>query len=828
MNYKSLLENEDNPQLKLAYEFVKYTNKNIFLTGKAGTGKTTFLKALKELLPKRMIVVAPTGVAAINAGGVTIHSFFQLPFGVQIPEISNKKNKYRFNNTKIDIVKSLDLLIIDEISMVRADLLDSIDEVLRRYANRDLPFGGIQLLMIGDLQQLAPVVKQDEWELIKDYYENMYFFSSRTLNQTDYVSIELEHVYRQKDNKFINILNKIRDNNLDDNTLTELNKNYNESFVTNIPEEYIVLTTHNYKADRINNHKLQQIKENVHEFEARIEGNFPENSFPLDYNINFKVGAQVMFVKNDSSGEKMYYNGKIGVIEKFEEDIIYVKCKDIENLIPVIQEEWENVKYILDDDSKEIKPQVEGKFIQYPLKLAWAITIHKSQGLTFEKAIIDGERSFAHGQVYVALSRCSNMEGMFLNSLLTRNSIKSDIVVSEFNKKITYNKPNNQLLEESKNGFQKQLILELFDFKKLAGHLGYCLKIIRENQMSIQGNLYETLVYILDIINNEIILISKKFENQIDKFININPDIENNHKLQERIKKGSEYFHEKLIGNIETKIMNIEIESDNKNLTNSLNRIINRIENEFVKKLTCLSGVKDGFSLEKYLEIRAKSNIVNIKTKKTDIKLEIVSNTIKNKELYNDLKKWRDKKAEKDGLPKYMIVQLNTINTISELLPKTVDDLKKIKGIGKKKLSKYAEDILKIVEKYIENNKDLENEKINFDEISESKKIKNTETKKLQTHLHTLELYQNGNSIDKISDIRRISKNTIEEHIAKCIEEDLVDTFEFVNENRFNIIKEVFEDKGLEFLKPTKEVLGDDYTYSELKFVRSHMVKNRS
>ncbi|MEN8905595.1 MAG: AAA family ATPase, partial [Clostridiales bacterium] len=554
---KDLFENVDNVQLKLAFEFIQYTNKNIFLTGKAGTGKTTFLKSLKENLPKRMIVVAPTGVAAINAGGVTIHSFFQLPFGPQIPldnenksENAFKRNNYKFNITKIDIIKSLDLLVIDEISMVRADLLDGIDEVLRRYKEKDKFFGGVQLLMIGDLQQLSPVVRDSEWEILKSYYDNMYFFSSRALKSTQCICVELKHIYRQKDDYFIDLLNKVRNNELSADTLNKINKRFEEKFTKDVPEGYIILTTHNSKAQKINGFKLKQLKTDEFIFEAEIEGNFPENSYPIEYTLSFKKGAQVMFVKNDTSAEKLFYNGKIGKIENIKDNIIYVKCENENDYIEVTPVEWENIKYTINNENKEIESKVEGRFTQFPLRLAWSITIHKSQGLTFEKAIIDAKNAFSHGQVYVALSRCKTLEGLFLNSKISSECIINDKIVTDFTNKIGLDTPDRLLLEKSKYEYQKILLLDLFEFSNIARLFGYCLKIYRENKGSLQQSFYDVADKILNLINNDLIIVSKKFETQIEKILEFDQDIENNKKLNERIKKACAYFREKIENNI--------------------------------------------------------------------------------------------------------------------------------------------------------------------------------------------------------------------------------------------------------------------------------------
>lgn len=412
---------EENSELKLAWDFVEKTGCNIFLTGKAGTGKTTFLRNLRERSPKRMVVLAPTGIAAINAGGVTIHSFFQLPLSPFVPGASfggREQKRYKFGKAKRNIIKTLDLLVIDEISMVRADLLDAVDSVMRRYRAHNLPFGGVQLLLIGDLQQLAPVVKDDEWEMMKSYYDTPFFFSSKALNNAGYHTIELQKVYRQQDSSFLALLNSIRENRADDRTLAELNRRYIPGFTPPQGSNYIRLTTHNYQAQQINDRQLALLDGTACDYRASVEGTFPESSFPADETLTLKAGAQVMFIKNDVN--KRYYNGMIGEVAFAGRDMIKVVSKDTGETIDLEPAEWTNSKYALDAKTKEITETVEGVFRQYPLRLAWAITIHKSQGLTFEHAIIDASHSFAHGQTYVALSRCKSLEGMVLGAPLGR------------------------------------------------------------------------------------------------------------------------------------------------------------------------------------------------------------------------------------------------------------------------------------------------------------------------------------------------------------------------------------------------------------------------
>ena len=462
------MENESNPELQLAWDFVEKTGANVFLTGKAGTGKTTFLRELRSRSPKRMVVLAPTGIAAINAGGVTIHSFFQLPLSPYVPGASfggQERRRYQFGKMKRNILRTLDLLVIDEISMVRADLLDAVDSVMRRYRRHDKPFGGAQLLLIGDLQQLAPVVKDGEWEMMKQYYQTPYFFSSKALGAAGYHTIELQKVYRQQDGQFIALLNKIRDNTANAGTLAELNKRYVPGFVPPPGSNYIRLTTHNAQAQAINSRELAALPGQAVTYKAAVEGDFPESAYPADMNLTLKEGAQVMFIKNAT--DKSYYNGMIGRVEQAAPDSLTVRSKDSGELIELSPDEWTNSRYTIDPASKEITETVEGVFRQYPLRLAWAITIHKSQGLTFEHAVIDASRSFAHGQAYVALSRCKSLEGMVLSAPLSADALISDAAVDSFICGAGANRPTPLTLGTLQREYVVQTLDELFGLQML-------------------------------------------------------------------------------------------------------------------------------------------------------------------------------------------------------------------------------------------------------------------------------------------------------------------------------------------------------------------------
>lgn len=460
---------EKNEELDMAWQLVENTGANVFLTGKAGTGKTTFLRELRRQSPKRMVVLAPTGIAAINAGGSTIHSFFQLPLSPYVPGASfgaKEKRRYQFGKVKRNILRTLDLLVIDEISMVRADLLDAVDSVMRRYRRHDRPFGGVQLLLIGDLQQLAPVVKDDEWEMMKQYYDTPYFFSSKALAMAPCQTIELQKVYRQQDSRFLALLNKIRENRADESTLAELNRRCVPGFVPPPDSDYIRLTTHNYQAQAVNDRELALLPGQAVTYRATVEGTFPENSFPADERLTIKEGAQVMFIKN--APDHSYYNGMIGTVVCAEDDCLRVRSRDSGEVIELEPAEWENTRYTLDESTKEITEAVEGVFRQYPLRLAWAITIHKSQGLTFEHAIIDASRSFAHGQTYVALSRCKSLEGLVLDAPLSREAVISDATVDTFISCAEANRPTPQTLNALQREYVAQTLDELFGFGALA------------------------------------------------------------------------------------------------------------------------------------------------------------------------------------------------------------------------------------------------------------------------------------------------------------------------------------------------------------------------
>lgn len=812
-----------NTELQLAFDFVEYTGEHIFLTGKAGTGKTTFLKTLKEKSPKRMVVVAPTGVAAINAGGVTIHSFFQVSFGPQVSFEQAPAEEKRFNREKINIIRTLDLLVIDEISMVRADLLDAIDAVLRRYKDRSRPFGGVQLLMIGDLQQLSPVVKDSEWSLLKSHYDTLFFFGSRALRQTSFVSIELKQVFRQQDNHFISILNKVRENRLDQEALEALNKRFIPNFSPGTDDGYITLCTHNVQAQRINDSKLQELSGKASLFKATIEGLFPEYSFPTENELYLKVNAQVMFVKNDLSQDKLFFNGKIGKITRIESDKIMVQCPTDENEIAVTPLKWDNVRYSIDPETNEIKETIEGSFIQFPLKLAWAITIHKSQGLTFERAIIDAEASFAHGQVYVALSRCKTLDGMVLSTPISNRSIINDCTVNGFINQVAQNQPDEKWLTVSKQHYQQELVADIFRFQRMRYLLQSINKQLQENDSAVTKLLIDQFEKMRKPLQEELVEVGEKFLAQIAHHITQEPDVEKNKPLQERLTKAADYFTGKINELVITPIENSDLDIDNKAVRKQINEAVSKLSNEAKLKLDCLNACKEGFSVKKILHSRAVALIEKNKPKENRKYNELHSTDIPHPELYNLLRAWRNATADELNLPVYMVFSQKALLELVNYLPIDGKSLKQINGMGSKKVSQFGAEIIEIIADYcLENG--LTQEQIPLKENPEKKKkSKDLKEPKTDTKQITFDLFKTGMKLADIAKERNLTQMTIETHLAHFIGTGELDISLFVTDNKLSKIRTYFEKAASRSLTPAREALGEDFSYSELKFVLKYM-----
>ncbi len=548
-----------NKELNLARRIIEETGANLFLTGKAGTGKTTFLRKLVADSTKRIIVLAPTGVAAINSGGMTINSFFQFPFSPYIPGkgFVSGKSYNQFSKAKKRIISSLDLLVIDEISMVHADILDAIDSLLRRFRNPSLPFGGVQLLLIGDLRQLPPVLREEERNMLLPYYPSLYFFESHALRNAGFLTIELQTIYRQNDTRLIDILNSMRDGAISDASLYALNSRYIPGFNPDDKEGYIRLTTHNRQADALNESKFHQIPKEPVQYVSKIEGTFPENSFPVPGVIDLKEGCQVIFVKNDTGNDRRYYNGMIGKVTALTPESVTVLPFGSDEEIKVEPATWENYDYQIDDESKGIKQVIKGTFSQIPLKLAWAITIHKSQGLTFDKAIIDASKSFAPGQAYVAFSRCTSLDGLVLSAPISKNSLITDRDVSTFIESDRNIRPDGRMLDRLRGEYFRRILQEIFDFQSLKIMFQDHSKSVLEFVAPMHPEYFSKYNEATEIFNKKIVDVGVRFS-ALYAVENLNADsAESSEMLREKIRNGAGYFLKEL-----EKILNLVVNTD--------------------------------------------------------------------------------------------------------------------------------------------------------------------------------------------------------------------------------------------------------------------------
>ncbi|MFP4060830.1 MAG: helix-turn-helix domain-containing protein [Bacteroidales bacterium] len=727
----------------IASKFVNGTNRHVFLTGKAGTGKTTFLKQIKEYTHKNCIVAAPTGIAAINAGGVTLHSLFHLPFGTFVPgnfsdyndQINIQLNTPRtllanlkMNRYKRDLIRELELLIIDEVSMLRADLLDAIDVILQHIRRKkNIPFGGLQILFIGDLMQLPPVVKNDEIEYLRPWYDTLSFFGAKALKESPPLYLELDKIYRQSDQEFIAILNHIRDNEVTDDDIQKLNKYFKPDFKPGEGDGYIFLTTHNNKADNINRQALNRLNNKPVFYHAEVSGDFSEYLFPVDFTLELKKGAQVMFIKNDYSGEQRYFNGKIGIIASLSNDEIVVEFED-GTYTEVDKYSWENKKFKLNKETHEIEEKTVGTFMQYPLRLAWAITVHKSQGLTFNKAIIDVASAFTPGQSYVALSRLTSPDGLILTSPFRKNGLPPDDSLKLFT---SSQLPFESLEEDYRKEAIKYIrdyITSAFDLTDLVYACGDHLETYNkeEGRSAMQKHRSWALKLKDDII--ELNKIAGKFIHQV-KSLTSGMENDKIKFLEERLKAARIYFENQLRDYSKRILLHIEKARTTKGTKN------------YVKELRSL---EDRF----YFKLR-----------KID----------KAKTLVNSILNDRD-------ISRYTI--MGNVTRESVISDETGENQKKKTGT-KQKTKK--------------------NDRVNTRDIS-------------------LMLFKEGKSIEEIAKERNFAASTIEGHLSYQVGQGQLEVFQFVDEQKVSEILEACKKSESLRLNELKQLLGDEFTYSDLKF----------
>ncbi len=823
-----MVTDTSNINFQLASDFIQYTNRSVFLTGKAGTGKTTFLKYIKQHSHKQSAVVAPTGVAAINAGGATIHSFFQLPFTPFIPEskgfgkddsLNDKHSlmsRVRLNNERRKVIQQLELLIIDEISMVRCDVLDAIDTVLKTIRHRyHEPFSGVQVLLIGDMFQLPPVVPDAEWQILSQHYKSPYFFDSRVMEVQPPAYVELNKIYRQSDEKFISILNQVRNNELDDDGMKTLHSRYLPSFFPNRNDGYINLTTHNYKADASNATELENVKEKLFSFKAIITGDFNEKAYPADEILNVKVGAQVMFIKNDLDKAKRYFNGKIGIIDKIFADKIFVQCKNETELIEVGKDIWKNIRYSINKQTQQVHEDEIGSFTQFPLRLAWSITIHKSQGLTFEKAVIDAGQAFAPGQVYVALSRCTCLEGMILLSRITSSSLHADERIVNFSKnKEAAQLPANLLVD--KHRYQTTLLSLLFDFTSALKKLSAVVRGVEEHVDAFNK---EALPWLKQVEEKLIDLdeVGKKFKSQLQQFFLEEILPEQNILLQERIKKASIYFTD------QTQLLLTFLSSspaitDGKQYAMAYNEDLKDLFIELALQKHIIQSCKDGFNVSVYHE--QKNNFVlpvfNVNAyagalyKKTDSPHPF---------LHKELRLLRDKICADADIPIFIVAGTKTLDEMAQYLPQTLDELEKINGFGKAKIKKFGQEFLDVILKYSVANNLSSNihEKIPKKERKEKTTV--SKNQKVDTKLLSFNLYKDGKSVEEISKERNLTIQTIESHLAHYISLGEIKIDELVSREKIILIEPALQNIDGSSITSIKQTIGIGVSFGEIRLV---------
>jgi hypothetical protein len=826
---------EISPQFEQVLNFVNRTNQLIFLTGKAGTGKTTLLKYIKENTFKQMSIVAPTGVAAINAGGSTIHSFFQFPFAPFLPalkengEIDSTKNlpTLKYNSQRLAIFRSLELLVIDEISMVRADLLDQIDVTLRQTRKKwHLPFGGVQVLLIGDMYQLPPVIQQQEWQLLSEVYLSAFFFDSLVVRRNSAVYIELDKIYRQSEQTFIQLLNKVRNNNLDHESLEILNSHYKSNITAKDYSENITLTTHNRKADEINTRNLKALSGKEFTFRSKVEGTFSDRNYPADENLILKKGTRVMFLKNNN--EKNYYNGKIGIVSFIDNEKIKVKCEEDKYEIEVAKEVWTNVSYKVDKTTKHIDEEVLGTYTQFPLRLAWAITIHKSQGLTFDKLIIDAAESFSAGQVYVALSRCRSLSGLTLSSKINPKSLQNDHSIINF----AATKPNsdevNSIFSSGQRTFIKTVLTGLFDFSEQIQNrqdIGGVLQLYSSRLNSDGLEWAHSLLTRIELLND----VSNRFKYQLSNLIESASNIETDENLQARLKQAALYFEVEIKKCLDH-FKNYSLTTESKEAATELNGSLQLLFEALFQKHYLISTCVNGFNFSDFVKSKLKVVYPDFKINiYASAKNTKVSADVMHPQLYRALLIQRDEICNEDHKPIYLVASNKTLIELTNYLPDTPESLLKISGFGDAKVQAYGDAFLSIIKEYMIGH-DLET---NINSLP-TKKVKKPKTetgsikeKKINTKEQTYNLYKQGFTPEEIAKQRGVTVSTVQGHLIPYIATGEIIINDLVSTEKQNLILKALEKFNYEDgLNPIKGNLPADISFSEIRYVLAHRLKD--
>jgi len=744
--------------------FINQTNRCIFLTGKAGTGKTTFLRHLVRTTHKQSIIVAPTGIAALNAGGVTIHSFFQLPFGAFVPDFvagsasdstkieskSTLLHHFRMNSTRRNLFRNLELLIIDEVSMLRADLLDAMDWTLRNVRKNNAPYGGVQVLFIGDLLQLPPVVKQHEWMHLNKYYNGMYFFHSKVIAEQPPLYVELEKVYRQDDPTFISILNNLRNNAVTEADIDALNSYVKPNFVASDKEEYVTLTTHNREADTINKKALEKLDAKSRKYPAEITGNFPEHLYPLDETLELKIGAQVMFVKNDPSSEKEFYNGKMGRVVAIDRDEIKVNFPQEKKTITVDTFEWNNIKYTYNDSTAEMEEEILGTFVQYPLRLAWAITVHKSQGLTFEKAILDISNVFAPGQAYVALSRLRSLNGLVLLQPMRKNGLMTDVQVKDYAATKVSTEILDSQLEQSTAIYCYEILIKAFDWLEMVNAWHSHEKTYREQGTKSQKGKNRSWVTQQVQQLSGTLDPTRKFRNELAGLFSKLP-IDYEHVVK-RVDAAYNYFYKTLDGILYS-------------------------------------------NLKKIAELQQKRTTKNYAEELQDLDLALTETILL-------LKK-----------SKFIVTAIRD----GRLLTDAITSVPEIRNYKRAKIEMVKNELMA--------NKSTLDFDTTVIELETKDTPKPKKKSKVSTYDTTREMILDGKTIEEVARERQLSVGTISTHCARLIQQEKLELSDVMESKKRNALYDLFDEhyEGGS-LTSLKDLVGEDYTWDELKLYQASLL----